>query len=149
MLKNCLQIRRAVFACTLVALVSIDSTSAMPAASDVGLRAAGDACAEGIVSRLYFGQTTPAGIVTEAQWRSFVLESVTPRFPSGFTELQARGRWRDGRGAMIDEATRIVEIAHDGAPVSNALVRVVAADYKSRFEQQSVLVTQFTSFQCF
>ncbi len=30
------------------------------------------------------------------QWRAFVAESVTPRFPGGFTELQAQGHWRDG-----------------------------------------------------
>ena len=121
----------------------------MPALDDAEMRATADQCSEGLVSRLYFGQTTPTGVVTEAQWRAFVMESLTPRFPTGFTELQARGRWQDRRGTVVDEATRIVEIAHDGTPVSHARVRVVAADYKSRFAQQSVLVTQFASFQCF
>lgn len=150
MLRNCLPARPAVVAYALVTLLLIETACAMPALDDnVGLRVTGDACTEGVVSRLYFGQMTPTGVVTEAQWRAFLVESVTPRFPSGFTELQARGRWRDGRGTIVDEATRIVEIAHDGASVSNARVRVVAADYKSRFVQQSVLITQFASFQCF
>lgn len=55
-----------------------------------------DSCSEGAVSRLYFGQTTPVGALTELQWRAFVAESVTLRFPAGFTELQAQGHWRDG-----------------------------------------------------
>ena len=63
-------------------------------------------CSEGAVSRLYLGQTTPAGVVTEAQWRTFVAESVTPRFPAGFTELQAQGRWRDERGTRSSRRTR-------------------------------------------
>ena len=102
-----------------------------------------------MVSRVYFGQATPNGLVTETQWRGFVADSLTPRFPSGFTELTAHGHWRDDRGTAVDEATRIVEIAHDGAPVSRERVRSLAADYKARFAQQSVLVTQFLSLQCF
>lgn len=149
MLKNCLPICFLTLARAVVAMVLIGSVSATPALNDVGLSAKGDSCNEGVVSRLYFGQTTPTGVVTEKEWREFILESVTPRFPSGFTELQAQGRWRDGRGSIIDEATRIVEIAHDGAPITNARVRVIAADYKGRFAQQSVLITQFASFQCF
>jgi hypothetical protein len=57
-----------------------------------------DSCSEGAVSRLYLGQTTSAGAVTELQWRAFVAQSVAPRFPAGLTELQAQGHWRDGRG---------------------------------------------------
>ena len=41
-----------------------------------------DSCSEGAFSRLYFW---------ELKWRAFVAESVTPRFPAGFTELQAQG----------------------------------------------------------
>ena len=124
------------------------SVAATPALDGAAPSATDDVCAEGMVSRLYLGQKTPTGVVTDAQWRAFVLESVTPRFPAGFTELQAQGRWRDGRGTVVDEATRILEIAHDGAPLSRAHVRIVAADYKSRFAQESVLITQFASFQC-
>ena len=108
-----------------------------------------DSCSEGAVSRLDLGQATPAGAVTEMQWRAFVAESVTPRFPAGFTELQAQGHWRDDRGVTIEEGTRIVEIIHDGELVSRERVREVAADYKHRFAQQSVLITQAQSFHCF
>jgi Protein of unknown function (DUF3574) len=114
-----------------------------------GLSYAVDSCSEGAVSRLYFGQTTPDGVVAEMQWRAFVAESVTPRFPAGFTELQGQGHWRDGRGAVIEEDTRIVEIVHDGMPSARERVRAVAADYRHRFAQQSVLVTQAASLRCF
>jgi Protein of unknown function (DUF3574) len=109
------------------------SPIALPFANDDGV----ESCSEGAVSRLYMGQTTPGGAVTEMQWRAFVAESVTPRFPAGFTELQAQGHWRDGRGTTIEEGTRIVEIVHDGEPLSRERVREVAADYKHRFAQQS------------
>ena len=113
------------------------------------LKRPGDSCTAGVVSRLYFGQATPVGAVTSAQWHAFVAQSVTPRFPAGFTELQAQGHWRDDRGTVVEEETRIVEIAHDGASLSRGHVRAVATEYKKRFSQQSVLVTQFRSLQCF
>ena len=107
------------------------------------------ACSEGAVSRLYAGQITPNGAVTDAQWRVFIAESVTPRFPAGFTELQAQGHWRDDRGAIIEENTRIIEIVHDGTSANHKRIRAMAADYKSRFAQQTVLITQAQSFHCF
>ena len=126
------------------ALVLCFCPLALPLANDERV----DSCSEGVVSRLYMGQTTPAGAVTEMQWRAFVAESVTPRFPGGFTELQAHGHWRDDRGVVSEEGTRIVEIVHNGELLSRARVREVAADYKHRFSQQSVLITQARSFHC-
>src|SRR5262245_597920 len=72
-----------------------------------------DSCSSGTVSRLYLGQRTPVGTVTEAQWRAFVADAVSVRFPEGFTELTAHGHWRDERGRLLEEQTRIVEIAHN------------------------------------
>lgn len=106
-------------------------------------------CSDGVVARLYLGQATPAGAVTDAQWRTFVSDSVAERFPDGFTELQADGRWRDERGATVDEHTRVVEIAHDGKPAARDRVRAIAADYRRRFAQQSVLVTEMRATYCF
>ena len=55
------------------------------------------ACATGTIERcppdqrpavldtLYFGTATPVGVVTEEEWRRFLAEEVTPRFPEGLT----------------------------------------------------------------
>lgn len=110
---------------------------------------AGDSCSAGTVSRLYLGQRTPDATVTEAQWRVFVTEAVSTRFPDGFTELAAHGHWRDPLGRPLEEPTRIVEIAHDDSPQVRHRVRAIAIDYQRRFEQQSVLVTQSRSLLCF
>ena len=106
-------------------------------------------CARGAVSRLYLGQNTSAGVLAEADWRRFVDETVAPRFPAGFTELHGHGHWRDARGASIEEATRIVEIAHDDSAAVRARIRGVAADYRVRFSQEAVLVTTTRADQCF
>lgn len=121
-------------------------------APDFRIRAGGDqraACREGVVSRLYLGQSTTVGDVTEAQWRAFVTDVVTPHFPDGFTELAGHGRWRDERGTHIEEQTRIVEVVHDGSRAMLDRVTAVATDYRVRFAQQSVLVTQARAFHCF
>jgi len=149
MLKNLFATSPAVINRILVAILSLGAVATTLGLESSELKRPADSCAEGMVSRLYFGQATPVGAVTSAQWRAFVAQSVTPRFPAGFTELQAQGHWRDDRGTIVEEETRIVEIAHDGASLSRERVRDVAAEYKTRFAQQSVLVTQFQSLQCF
>jgi hypothetical protein len=107
------------------------------------------ACRAATVTRLYLGQNTPAGIVTETQWRTFIAEAVVPRFPGGFTELQGEGQWRNARGTTAAERTRIIEVAHDDAAPVHARVRAIAADYRRRFDQESVLITRMRAQQCF
>ena len=148
MLKNSFATNPLVIGRILVAVLSLGAATTLALENNEWKRP-GDSCADGMVSRLYFGQATPVGAVTSAQWRAFVAKSVTPRFPAGFTEFQAQGHWRDDRGTVIEEETRIVEIAHDGASLSREHIRAVAAEYKKHFAQQSVLVTQFRSLQCF
>jgi hypothetical protein len=106
-------------------------------------------CSQGTTSRLYLGQSTRAGDVSETQWRMFVADAVSPRFPGGFTELSANGHWRDETSKLIDERTRIVEIAHDGTPAARKRIRAIATDYRHRFAQESVLITQSPMTNCF
>ena len=129
----------AVFALTVAVAVGMGRTST----------AAGSACSAATVTRLYLGQNTPDGVVTEMQWRAFVAEAVTPRFPDGFTELDGQGRWRDARGPITAERTRIIEIAHADAARMRAEARAIAADYRRRFAQESVLITRMPVQQCF
>jgi hypothetical protein len=105
-------------------------------------------CAAGAVARLYLGQATPTGVVSEAQWQRFVIDAVTPRFPDGFTVLDGKGQWRAPDGVIRQESTRVLEIAHDGTPLTQARVRAVAKAYEHQFSQHSVLVTQALSSLC-
>lgn len=105
-------------------------------------------CSSGSVTRLYMGQATPSGNVTEAEWQQFITETVTPRFPDGFTVLSAHGQWRGSDGGIRQEETRVLEIVHDDDPQSQAQVRALAHAYKRRFSQESVLLTRLPSFQC-
>jgi Protein of unknown function (DUF3574) len=105
-------------------------------------------CGNGSVTRLYMGQATPSGNVTDAEWQQFITETVTPRFPEGFTVLHAQGQWRGRDGGIHREDTRVLEIVHHNDPASQAQVRALAHAYKRRFSQESVLLTQLPSYQC-
>jgi Protein of unknown function (DUF3574) len=93
-----------------------------------------------IATQLFFGLSRPeGGVVSEAEWRGFLADTVTPRFPAGFTVVAAEGQWRDeASAAILRETSRILLIVHpegDGEAALAALIEI----YKSRFHQQSVL----------
>jgi hypothetical protein len=54
--------------------------------------------------------------------------------------------WQDWQ--MHRDATRMLEIAHDHNPYTQARVHDLASDYKRLFAQLSVLVTRVPSYQC-
>ena len=86
---------------------------------------------------LYFGTGRPSGAaVTETEWRAFVDEVITPRFP-GFTEWPALGHWKSER-----EATHVVEIIHPGRRGNDLKVHEIIAEYKRRFQQEAVLLVR-------
>lgn len=88
---------------------------------------------------LYFGTAMPGGRVSAAQWRAFVEEVVTPRFPQGLTVWPASGQWRGEDGRIVREGSEVLELVHpDGAEPDRA-VHEITQLYKSRFRQEAVL----------
>ena len=95
-------------------------------------------------AQLFFGRNVgdrPG--VSDADFRRFVDEVLTPKFPDGLTVLEGGGQWRGEENRMIREASKVVMIVlPKGRDVSGRLEAVRNA-YKSRFHQDSVLlVTQ-------
>jgi hypothetical protein len=92
-----------------------------------------------VMSRLYFGQQRGAERIAPAEFEAFVAEDLTPAFPAGFTRYAADGQWRDPAGRILREPTVVVEIAHRATPGDDAKLARLAADYRRRFAQDSVL----------
>ncbi|HEV2862294.1 MAG TPA: SgcJ/EcaC family oxidoreductase [Pyrinomonadaceae bacterium] len=89
---------------------------------------------------LYFGLARPGGaVVGEAEWRSFVSEEVTPRFPAGLTSWEADGQWRRDDGTIIRERTRVMLLVHDAAAEARSKIDALIERYKKLFEQKSVM----------
>jgi len=95
-----------------------------------------------LLERLYFGMSTPQGVVSDAAFSRFVRDVVTPRFPDGLTELPGRGQWRNAQGAIISEATTVLEIAMPDAPENHQRIRDIISSYKRQFSQESVMLSQ-------
>jgi hypothetical protein len=113
-------------------------------------RAAGhaDGCAERVQSRLFFGLNRPSGPVSAAEWERFVADVVTPRFPDGLTILQATGQWRsDDR--LEQEASRVIEVVSDDSADARRRIDAIVGSFKTRYQQQSVMVSRQRLEVCF
>jgi hypothetical protein len=89
---------------------------------------------------LSFGRHRPdGGIVDDAQWRAFVDDTLTPRFPDGLTILSGTGQWRGGDGRIEREPSEVVTILHAGDAAARRAIDEIAAEYKRRFAQEAVL----------
>ena len=94
---------------------------------------------------VYFGQEKGDGAtVSEEEWRAFLADTVTPRFPDGLTVLDARGQWLDtSEGRLHRESTKLLNVLvpQDAANAGVASVLEIADAYKERFQQQAVFYT--------
>ena len=88
---------------------------------------------------LYFGLTHRAGSVTEGQWRSFLRDEVTPRFPQGLTVWEADGQWRRSDGRIGRERAKVLLLVHDETAEVRAALAAIVGRYKRSFQQESVL----------
>jgi len=82
------------------------------------------------------------GDVAADDWRQFVEEVVGPTFPDGFTVLEGYGEWRDATGKVHRQRSRILVVFAEEAETGRAGLTDVAAEFKKRFRQQSVLTTE-------
>jgi hypothetical protein len=88
---------------------------------------------------LYFGLARPAGTISEKQWKAFVRDEVTSRFPEGFTTWQAQGQWQGLNGQISRERSKVLLLVHpDTMRVRDSIASLIAS-YKRKFQQESVL----------
>ena len=92
-----------------------------------------------VVAELIFGRNIGDRLgVGEGEFRRFVDEEVTPRFPDGFTVLDGRGQWREG-GRIVREPSKVLVVALTEEGRGRAELAAVAEAYKARFRQHSVV----------
>jgi Protein of unknown function (DUF3574) len=92
------------------------------------------------VAQLFFGRNVEdRARVSEADFSGFVLREVSPRFPDGFTVIDAAGQWRDARrGTIVHEASKIIEIVLPAGEDNRVKIEAIVEAYKLQFQQQSV-----------
>ena len=85
---------------------------------------------------LYFGRNIAgAPGVSDEDWRRFVDEEVTPRFPNGLTVQDASGQWKGADGTIVREASKHLSIILAGASDEAVKLAAIREVYKRRFRQ--------------
>ena len=92
--------------------------------------------ASSVRTTLYFGLNRKGCTVSEAQWRNFLRDHVTPRFPQGLTVWEANGQWRRADGVIVREPAKVLLLVHDESPAVKAAILAIIEDYKKAFEQE-------------
>ena len=105
---------------------------------------AGPDCPEGADAwteyRLFFGLgTSDGGTIAEEDWREFLADTVTPRFPDGLTVLSGNGQWRDSSGAILREGSKLLIIYAPPGEEGRRAIDEISEAYERRFGQESVL----------
>lgn len=95
-----------------------------------------------IRTELFFGTQKPDGSeVTAKQWKKFLNNEITPRFPDGLTVLTGSGQFRDSSGEIIKETSRVLILLYPVETQAESSVKIeqIREAYKQAFQQQSVL----------
>lgn len=92
-------------------------------------------------TELFFGRAKPDGsTVTDAEFRQFLDEEITPRFPHGLTAVTANGQFRGANGIVTREGAVFVILLYPVAETaSDARIEEIRNSYRTRFKQESVL----------
>ena len=93
---------------------------------------------------LYLGRNIAGvGEVSERQFRDFLADAVTPRFPDGLTVAGVDGQFRVGKRIIRERSKLLILLVPAADDVADKVAALVDA-YTKRFRQQSVLHTETT-----
>lgn len=90
-------------------------------------------------TELYFGLSKAGGEVSDEEWREFVANEITPRFPDGLTVVGAYGQWKNSAGTIQYEASRVMILLHSRETMVHQRIEELIAAYCRKFDQESVL----------
>lgn len=92
-------------------------------------------------TELFFGTAKPRGVVSAKEFRRFVDECVTPRFPDGLTLLKGDGQFRGEANVTVKDRPFVLILLypHDGFDQSSQSIERIRTLYKEQFDQESVL----------
>ena len=129
----------AVVVLILAPLSATEPSAPAPPSQDAPSSPCGPAGFAHVRTTLYLGLTRQTGAISENEWRAFLREHVTPRFPDGLTVVEAQGHWRRADGRISRERSKVLLLVHDDTPLARATLGEIVATYKRLFEQESVL----------
>jgi hypothetical protein len=97
-------------------------------------------------TELYMGRSIPGGgEVSDQDWEEFLSDTVTTRFPEGFTVLTGRGQWREASGKVAKELSQVLVFLYKKADRKPAGAKIdeIKREYIRRFRQEAVIRIDF------
>ncbi len=91
---------------------------------------------------LFFGRNI-GGIegVSQEQFQTFVDTVITPRFPDGLTNFDAKGQFLSSNGQLIREPSEVVSLILEDTPTNETALDEIVTQYVEQFQQESVLIS--------
>ncbi|MER3445585.1 MAG: DUF3574 domain-containing protein [Candidatus Dadabacteria bacterium] len=92
-------------------------------------------------TELFFGSLKPDGsMVTDEEFERFLKSEITPRFQDELTLLVGTGQFKDSKGEIIREKSRLIILIYPfGESESSERIEQIRDAYKSAFGQESVI----------
>jgi hypothetical protein len=97
-------------------------------------------------AQLFLRQNPGPDQVSEAAFRQFVDEELTPRFPDGLTVLDGGGQWSGPENKLIRESAKVVLIVLPERGSPDRRIDAVRTAYRERFHQD--LMMRITAPAC-
>jgi hypothetical protein len=90
--------------------------------------------------RLFMGRSIgDEEVVSDADWEAFLADTITPRFPDGLSVIDVAGQGTGDDGTIERERTKMLLILAPQGDDALDRMNEIAAEYKQRFGQNSVL----------
>jgi hypothetical protein len=97
-----------------------------------------------VLAEAFFGRAVAGRVdVSDAEWAVFAATELTARFPEGLSVTDIAGQWRNAQGQIVREPTKRVSIVLSEPDRQREALLAAAEAYRSRFAQESVLLTEF------
>jgi hypothetical protein len=93
-------------------------------------------------TELFFGSERPdKPEVSDTEFKQFLDQHVTPRFPDGLTVLKGFGQFREADGQIVQESSFVLILLYPRETLRDSSTKIeeIRTLYKDRFDQESVL----------
>lgn len=92
-------------------------------------------------TEIYFGRRISAGgEISERQFADFLLNQVTPAFPTGMTVYDAYGQMQRRNGEIVKQKTKVVVLVHRNAKADEDAINKIIGAYRSGFGNPQVML---------
>lgn len=92
-------------------------------------------------TEIYFGRNkSTGGEISEEQFHDFLVNYVTPSFPSGMTVYDAYGQMRHHNGEIVKQKTKVVLLVHKNTKADDRAISKITATYRKIFGKPQVMI---------